>query len=118
MTWQGIRELIRTALGIYPTLDLHGFRVKEALAETEMFLRDARAAGITAVRIVYGKGHGSPQGRGVLRHVVPKWLDEDEAGRELVERYERRPDQSGADGYVVVWLKNREPGNASGQPGC
>lgn len=110
MSWQGIREAIRAGLGLYPTLDLHGLGVKIALAETEAFLLDARAAGVPTVRIVYGKGKRSPQGRGVLRHVVPQWLDDQ--GRDLVERYERRPDQSGADGYVLVWIKcrGRDPG--------
>lgn len=103
MWWRELRGAIRDALGLYPTLDLHGFGVKEALEATEDFLGDARREGLPAVRIVYGKGRRSPGGRGVLRHVVPRWLDEN--GANLVERYERRPDQSGDDGYVVVWLK-------------
>ncbi len=110
MKWRDIREAIRAALGLYPTLDLHGLGVQAALAETEAFLEEARSAGVPTVRIVYGKGRRSPQGRGVLRHVVPQWLDDE--GRDLVERYERRPDQSGADGYVVVWIRcsGRDPG--------
>ncbi len=99
----GIRELIRAALGLYPTLDLHGLGVKQALAETESFLRDAQQEGVGIVRVVYGKGRRSPGGRGVLRHVVPQWLDDQ--GAELIDRYERRPDQSGDDGYVVIWLR-------------
>ncbi len=99
-----MRETIRSALGLYPTLDLHGLGVRAAVSETEEFLREARAAGVRTVRIVYGKGRGSPDGRGVLRHVIPQWLD-DEA-TDLVDRYERRPDQSGADGYVLVWLNS------------
>lgn len=111
---RALREGIRSALGLYPTLDLHGLGVQDALAATEAFLRDAQSEGIRTVRIVYGKGRRSPQGRGVLRHVVPQWLDE--RGGDLVERYQRRPDQSGADGYVVVWLKNREPGAENWEP--
>jgi len=98
-----IRAVIRSALGLYPTLDLHGLGVREALRETEMFIRDARSAGDAAVRVVYGKGRGSPRGQGVLRHVIPRWLDGD--GACLIERYERRLDHSGADGSVVVWLR-------------
>jgi DNA-nicking Smr family endonuclease len=103
MVFDGLRAAIRAALGLYPTLDLHGLGVQEALAATEAFVRDARAAGVPTVRIVYGKGKRSPRGRGVLRHVVPQWLDGE--GAELVERYERRPDQSGADGYLIAWLR-------------
>ncbi len=98
-----LREVLRRALGLYPTLDLHGLGVQDAVAATEAFLREARVANEPAVRIVYGKGKRSPGGRGVLRHVIPEWLDD--RGREMVERFERRPDASGADGYVVVWLR-------------
>jgi DNA-nicking Smr family endonuclease len=98
-----IRSLLREMFGILPTLDLHGLGVKEALRETEEFLREASADGLASVRIVYGKGRGSPGGRGVLREVVPRWLENE--GRELVRRYERRPDASGADGGVIVWVR-------------
>jgi len=98
-----IRKLVRAALGIMPTLDLHGLGVQEALRETEQFLRDAQEAELGSVRIVYGKGHGSPGRRGVLREVIPRWLDTD--GRAFVRRYERRPDASGADGGMIVWVR-------------
>ncbi|HUI27963.1 MAG TPA: Smr/MutS family protein [Candidatus Kryptonia bacterium] len=99
-----IRGAIRAALGIVPTLDLHGLGVRDALAATEHFLRDAHAHGVTEVRIVYGKGRGSPGGRGVLREVVPHWLETEGAG--LVSRYERQPDRSGADGGARVWIRS------------
>jgi DNA-nicking Smr family endonuclease len=101
-----IRKLLREALGIMPTLDLHGLGVQDALRETEEFLRDAQEAGLGSVRIVYGKGRGSQGGRGVLREVIPRWLDT--GGREYVRRYERRPDSSGADGGMIVWVRMRE----------
>jgi DNA-nicking Smr family endonuclease len=101
-----IRKLLRQALGIMPTLDLHGLGVQDALRETEQFLRDAQEEGLGSVRIVYGKGHGSRGGRGVLREVVPRWLDT--SGRPYVRRYERRPDASGQDGGMIVWIRMLE----------
>lgn len=101
-----IRSILREALGVLPTLDLHGLGVKDALAETERFLRHAQSEGIASLRIVYGKGHGSPGGRGVLREVIPRWLEG--PGRALIRRYERRPDMSGADGAVIVWVRPLE----------
>lgn len=98
-----IRALIREMLGILPTLDLHGLGVKAALGETEEFLREARDRRLSSVRIVYGKGRRSPGGRGVLREVVPRWLETE--GREFVRRFERRPDESGADGGLIVWVR-------------
>jgi DNA-nicking Smr family endonuclease len=107
MSLAEIRSILREALGILPTLDLHGLGVKDALVETERFLREAQSQGISSLRIVYGKGLGSPRGRGVLREVVPSWLDG--RGRGLIRRYERRPDSTGADGAVIVWVRRLEP---------
>jgi len=103
MPLAGVRALLRELFGVVPTLDLHGLGVREALGETERFLREAQARDARRVRIVYGKGHGSPGGRGVLREVIPRWLETD--GRHLVARFERCPDASGADGAVMVWIK-------------
>ena len=99
-----LRQTLRTLFGIVPTLDLHGLGVRAAVTETERFLRDAGAQGHPVVRIVYGKGHGSPGGRGVLRDVIPRWIERE--GAELVERIERVPDATGADGAVRVWLRS------------
>jgi len=106
MSLTQIRKLIRRAFDIMPTLDLHGLGVQEALRETERFLCDAQTARRGSVRIVYGKGRGSPGGRGVLREVIPRWLDND--GRAYVRRYERRPDASGMDGGMIIWVRLTE----------
>ena len=84
-------------------LDLHGFGVQDALVATERFVGDAVAAGQREVRIVYGKGHGSPGGRGVLREVVPRWLAS--TGAHWVETAVPEPDASGADGAIRVRLR-------------
>ena len=72
----------------------------------------AQEQGVGSLRIVYGKGYGSPGGRGVLREVIPRWLDD--RGRELIRRYERRPDASGADGGLIVWVRPLEPDEQEG----
>jgi DNA-nicking Smr family endonuclease len=103
---QSLREGIRTLLGLTPSLDLHGCGVTEALQEIEAFLRHAQRCGIPVVRIIYGKGHGSPGGRGVLREVVPRWLEQ--RGAELITGYRRLPDATGGDGAVEVSLRLAE----------
>lgn len=113
LTWFGqLRQALRDLFGIAPTLDLHGLGVREALGETERFLRAAQARGVPVVRIVYGKGHGSPGGRGVLREVVPRWLERD--GGVLVACYRRLPDAGGGDGAVEVRLLGAPAAQRSG----
>lgn len=89
--------------GLVPTLDLHGLGVRAAIEETERFVREAAAAGEREVRIVYGKGHGSRGGIGVLRQAIPAWLEQH--GEDLVERFARDLDRDGNDGAMRVWLR-------------
>jgi DNA-nicking Smr family endonuclease len=103
MTMAEIRTALREAFGIMPTLDLHGLGVRRAREEADRFLREAQSQGLGSVRIVYGKGRHSPRGRGALRPTILEWLDT--TGRAYVRRYERRPDSSGEDGAVVVWVR-------------
>jgi DNA-nicking Smr family endonuclease len=92
----------RAARGGVPILDLHGFGVRDAIAATERFLREESRAGTVEVRIVYGKGRGSPGGRGVLREVIPRWLAGD--GRRWVASAAPEPDGRGEDGAIRVRL--------------
>ena len=101
-----LRQQLRTLFRVTPTLDLHRYGVSDALTQTEAFLRHAQACGDPVVRIIYGKGHGSPGGHGVLRDVVPRWLERD--GVALVDHYRRLPDASGVDGAVEVWLRSSD----------
>ncbi len=93
-----------------PRLDLHGFGVRAAIAATEAFLADAQRAGVTEVRIVYGKGRHSPGGRGVLREVIPRWLAHD--GARWVESAVPEPDAFGEDAAMRIRLRPRDPRDA------
>jgi DNA-nicking Smr family endonuclease len=93
----------RTGMATIPVLDLHGLGVQDAIAATQAFLRDATADGVREVRIVYGTGHRSPEGHGVLREVIPRWLASNASA--WVESARPEPDASGADGAMRVRLK-------------
>jgi DNA-nicking Smr family endonuclease len=108
MTFVGrwFTQLARAAgLSSAPVLDLHGLGVRDAIAATELFLRECAAEGASEVRIVYGKGRGSPAGRGVLREVIPRWLAHE--GAAYVESATPEPDASGGDGAIRVRLASR-----------
>ena len=92
-----------SASDVRPTLDLHGLSVKEALEETRNFVEISYRAGLSAIRIVYGKGLGSPGGRGILREVIPAWCEKE--GKSWVERFQREVDLRGGDGSLIIFLK-------------
>jgi DNA-nicking Smr family endonuclease len=93
-----------SASDVIPTLDLHGLSVKEALEETRNFVEISYREGLTAVRIVYGKGLGSPGGKGILREVIPAWCEKE--GKSRVARFQREVDLKGGDGSLIVFLKS------------
>ena len=74
-------------------LDLHGLRVKEALAEVDSALNRATLTGLAQVTIVHGKGTGA------LREAVRDHLE----GHPMVDSWS--PDYSGedtSDGALIV----------------
>jgi len=96
-----LARLFRAAGGAgIPVLDLHGLGVRDAIVATERFVRECADRGVGEARIVYGKGRGSPGGRGVLREVIPRWLASE--GTRWIESAVPEPDASGADGAIRV----------------
>ena len=77
--------------------------MQDAIAATERFLREAQAANAVEVRIVYGKGRHSPGSKGVLREVIPRWLDGE--GRRYVISAAPAPDAFGEDGAMRVRIR-------------
>jgi DNA-nicking Smr family endonuclease len=55
-------------------IDLHGLRTDEAREALGEFLRSAKARGLRCVRVVHGKGLGSPGKTPVLKTKVQRWL--------------------------------------------
>jgi DNA-nicking Smr family endonuclease len=99
-----LRRLLTAAFpGAAPELDLHGMRVPEALDAVEAALAEVTSGGGKGLRIVCGKGKGSPGGVGVLRSAVAGWLD----AHGYEGRYRREVDSDGRDG--VLWVELRAP---------
>lgn len=84
-----------------PEIDLHGLRVPEALGAVRTALAVARKSGAPRLRIVCGKGRGSPGGKGVLREAVAGWLE----ANGYAGRYRREMDRDGRDGALSVDLR-------------
>lgn len=89
-------------------LDLHGLRVDEAREALGQFIRNARKGGLRCVRVVHGKGLGSPGRSPVLKSRVQRWLVQK---REVLAFVQARPMDGGA-GALLVLLQPvaRQPG--------
>ena len=69
-----VRKLRRGVWAIQAQLDLHGLRRDEARERLNRFIHDARRGGLRCVRVIHGKGNGSPGREPVLKGKVKSWL--------------------------------------------
>lgn len=102
-----LRRLRRGDWAVQGELDLHGLRRDAARDALGAFLRRAARDGLRCVRIVHGKGLGSPGRLPVLKARVQSWLVQQRAVLAFVQA---RPAQGGA-GALVVLLQGQRPHN-------
>jgi DNA-nicking Smr family endonuclease len=95
------RKLRRGEWTIQSEIDLHGLRTDDAREALAAFLREAMRQGMRCVRVVHGKGLGSPGKTPVLKGKVHSWLVQKD---EVLAFVQARGDEGGA-GAVVVLLK-------------
>lgn len=85
-------------------LDLHGLRTDEAREALGQFIRHAHKAGMRCVRVVHGKGLGSPGKAPVLKGRVQRWLVQK---NEVLAFVQARPAEGGAGALVVLLVQAR-----------
>lgn len=95
-----LRDLRRGRWVIQDQLDLHGLNRDEARHALASFLSTCLHHGKRCVRVIHGKGHGSPQKQSVLRQLVRGWL----AQRIEVLAYCQAKPSDGGEGALVVLL--------------
>ena len=93
------RKLRQGHWSIQRQLDLHGLRTEEAREQLAAFVRGAHQHGIRCVRIVHGKGLGSPGKAPVLKRKVFAWLVQK---TEVLAFVQARPAEGGAGALVVL----------------
>ncbi|HLQ76726.1 MAG TPA: Smr/MutS family protein [Terriglobia bacterium] len=71
-----LQKLRRGQFPVEATLDLHGFTKDEASRQLQRFLLQSLAVGRRSVRIVHGKGQGSPGQPPILKSKINQWLRE------------------------------------------
>jgi DNA-nicking Smr family endonuclease len=100
-----LRKLRRGVWVTQAQLDLHGLRREEAREQLQSFLRDAARSGWRCVRIVHGKGNGSPGRESVLKAKVKGWLVQ----RLDVLAFVQARAADGGHGALLVLLRPSQP---------
>ena len=93
------QKLRKGKWAIQKQIDLHGLRSDEARETLTTFIREAHKQGIRCVRVVHGKGLGSPGKAPVLKEKVHRWLVQK---TEVVAFVQAQPAQGGAGALVVL----------------
>ena len=97
-----IKDLRRGRWVVQDEVDLHGLTRDEARPLLAAFLTEAMRDGIRCVRIIHGKGLGSPGRQAVLRQLVRGWLMQKE---EILAYCQARP-QDGGEGALIALLRS------------
>lgn len=105
-----LRKLRRGAWSIQAEIDLHGLRRDEARDALGGFIRAAAKSGLRCVRVVHGKGLGSPGREPVLKHKVHSWLVQ----KNQVLAFVQATAAEGGAGALVVLLQPRLARQARG----
>ena len=98
------RKLRRGDWSIQRQLDLHGLRRDDAREVLSLFIREAHRHGIRCVRVIHGKGLGSPGKAPILKSRVHSWLVQK---TEVLAFVQAKPADGGAGALVVLLMASR-----------
>ena len=93
------RKLRKGDWTIQREIDLHGLRSDEARVSLAEFIRDTHRLGLRCVRVVHGKGLGSPGKTPVLKNKVHSWLVQK---NQVMAFVQAKPAEGGAGALVVL----------------
>lgn len=95
------RDLRRGRWCVVGQLDLHGMIVEEARLAVAEFLKKCQSQERLCLRIIHGKGNGSPNHMAVLREKVRRWLKQ----RDEVIAFAEAREIDGGAGVTLVRLR-------------
>jgi DNA-nicking Smr family endonuclease len=93
------RRLRRGEWSIQGQIDLHGLRSDEAREALGQFIRESVRQGWRCLRVVHGKGLGSPGREPVLKSKVQRWLVQK---AEVLAFVQAKPSEGGAGALLVL----------------
>ena len=99
-----LRKLRRGHWVVQDSIDLHGLNREQARELLVTFLSECIRRGLRCLRIVHGKGLGSPNREPVLRGKMRSWLER----RAEILAFCQAPANLGGSGATLVLLRNPE----------
>lgn len=87
-------------------LDLHSMNRDEARDAVAGLLAHSLERGIRCVRVIHGKGHGSPGRMPVLKHLLRGWLIQ----RNEILAFCQAPPRDGGGGALLILLSGTKQG--------
>ena len=96
-----LRDLRRGRWVVQGELDLHGLTRDEARSSLAHFIALSLQQGRRCLRVIHGKGHGSPGRLPVLKHLSRGWL----AQREDILAFCQARPHDGGEGALLVLLQ-------------
>ena len=97
-----LRDLRRGRWVVQDEIDLHGLNRDEARHLLATCMAESLHQGKRCIRVVHGKGLGSPQRISILRQLVRGWLMQ----RNEVLAYCQAKPQDGGEGALLVLLRS------------
>jgi DNA-nicking Smr family endonuclease len=94
-----VRKLRRGHWALQAQLDLHGLRRDAAREALGQFVAESARRGLRCLRVVHGKGHGSPGREPVLKARVRRWLVQK---NEVLAFVQARASEGGAGALIVL----------------
>ena len=105
-----VRKLRRGVWVVQGQIDLHGLRRDQARERLSVFLHEAQRDGLRCLRVIHGKGNGSPGREPVLKAKVRSWL----AQRDAVIAFTQARAAEGGAGALIVLLASTKLARGAG----
>lgn len=112
MPRRALLDLRRGRWTLQGELDLHGLTREDARAALSRFLASSLQRGTRCVRVIHGKGLGSPGGVSILKQLSRGWL----AQREEILAFCQAGPTQGGSGAVLVLLRGANPARDNAAP--
>lgn len=94
-----VRKLRRGHWALQAQIDLHGLRRDQAREALGTFVQESTRRGLRCVRVVHGKGNGSPGREPVLKARVRRWLVQKQ---EVLAFVQARASDGGSGALMVL----------------